>query len=162
MAGADAVKTGEVLQSVAGSMLSAHAAEDGASAASPPRAQVGGEAKVDDATIADEKSTLHPLLERRAEKKVLFVVMTADRGLCGAFNTNINKAAEREWRARRDEPDTKVEIGQRIEACQAVQQVPRSPGRDPRARAGRDRRVGRRTVRCAAVACSPSRRVHLR
>jgi F-type H+-transporting ATPase subunit gamma len=31
---------------------------------------------------------------------VLLLVLTSDRGLCGAFNTNINKRAEREWRAR--------------------------------------------------------------
>jgi F-type H+-transporting ATPase subunit gamma len=43
---------------------------------------------------------LHPLLARRPEKNVLFIVLSADRGLCGAFNTNINKTAEREWRAR--------------------------------------------------------------
>ena len=29
------------------------------------------------------------------------MVMTADRGLCGAFNTNINKMAEREWQAKK-------------------------------------------------------------
>ena len=31
----------------------------------------------------------HPLLLRRPEEKVLVVVMTADKGLCGSFNTNI-------------------------------------------------------------------------
>jgi F-type H+-transporting ATPase subunit gamma len=36
---------------------------------------------------------------------VLLVVLSADRGLCGAFNTNINKAAEREWRARGEGAD---------------------------------------------------------
>jgi F-type H+-transporting ATPase subunit gamma len=41
----------------------------------------------------------HPLLARRAEKSVLLVVITSDRGLCGAFNTNINRFAERKWRA---------------------------------------------------------------
>ena len=40
---------------------------------------------------------LHPLLARRAgEEASLFVVLSGDRGLCGAFNTNINKAAERD------------------------------------------------------------------
>src|SRR5262252_4916445 len=29
---------------------------------------------------------LHPLLQRRAEKNVLFIVMSGDRGLSGAFN----------------------------------------------------------------------------
>jgi F-type H+-transporting ATPase subunit gamma len=31
----------------------------------------------------------HPLLARRPETRVVLVVMTADRGLCGSFNTNI-------------------------------------------------------------------------
>jgi F-type H+-transporting ATPase subunit gamma len=42
----------------------------------------------------------HPLLVQRPEQRILLVVLTSDRGLCGAFNTNINKRAEREWRAR--------------------------------------------------------------
>src|SRR5688572_28358557 len=42
----------------------------------------------------------HPLLERRAEKNVLFIVITSDRGLCGAFNSSILRAAERLWRER--------------------------------------------------------------
>jgi F-type H+-transporting ATPase subunit gamma len=35
----------------------------------------------------------HPLLEVRPEEKLLLVVVTADRGLCGAFNSNILRAA---------------------------------------------------------------------
>ncbi len=31
----------------------------------------------------------HPLLSRRPEERVLVVVITADKGLCGSFNTNI-------------------------------------------------------------------------
>jgi F-type H+-transporting ATPase subunit gamma len=31
----------------------------------------------------------HPLLLRRPEEKILVVVITADKGLCGSFNTNI-------------------------------------------------------------------------
>jgi F-type H+-transporting ATPase subunit gamma len=42
----------------------------------------------------------HPLLVLRPERRILLVVLTSDRGLCGAFNTNINKRAEREWRSR--------------------------------------------------------------
>ena len=72
-----AVKTGDILASVAASMTAASA---------DPEAQ--GE--------------LHPLLVRRPEKKVLFVVLSGDRGLCGAFNTNINKTAEREWKTKRE------------------------------------------------------------
>lgn len=36
---------------------------------------------------------MHPLLENREGKKTLLLVVTADRGLCGAFNTNIVKKA---------------------------------------------------------------------
>src|SRR6185369_6822416 len=35
----------------------------------------------------------HPLLEVRPEEKILIIVVTADRGLCGAFNSNILRAA---------------------------------------------------------------------
>jgi F-type H+-transporting ATPase subunit gamma len=35
----------------------------------------------------------HPLLERREEKKILGVVLTSDKGLCGAFNANLLAAA---------------------------------------------------------------------
>ena len=35
----------------------------------------------------------HPLLEVRPEERLLFTVVTADRGLCGAFNANILRAA---------------------------------------------------------------------
>jgi len=35
----------------------------------------------------------HPLLERRPETTVLLIVVTGDKGLAGAFNTNILKAA---------------------------------------------------------------------
>jgi F-type H+-transporting ATPase subunit gamma len=40
----------------------------------------------------------HPLLALREDKRVLYVVVTSDRGLCAAFNSNINKAAELAWR----------------------------------------------------------------
>jgi F-type H+-transporting ATPase subunit gamma len=54
------------------------------------------------ATAADgeEQSGNHPLLTRRPEKSVLFLVISSDRGLCGAFNSSILRAAERAWRER--------------------------------------------------------------
>ena len=42
----------------------------------------------------------HPLLARRPEKQVLLLVITSDRGLCGAFNANINKTAEAFWKSK--------------------------------------------------------------
>src|SRR5438093_7209949 len=37
----------------------------------------------------------HPLLAQRPEKNVFLIVVTGDKGLAGAFNTNILKAATR-------------------------------------------------------------------
>ena len=36
----------------------------------------------------------HPLLDERGDQRYLVVVVTADKGLCGAFNTNLIKAAQ--------------------------------------------------------------------
>jgi F-type H+-transporting ATPase subunit gamma len=86
-----AVKTHEVLSSVAAPAGPAPAmVDDGAQPAATEVATEGGWVEV----------PLHPLLVDRPEKRVLILVLTSDRGLCGAFNTNINKRAEREWRER--------------------------------------------------------------
>lgn len=37
----------------------------------------------------------HPLLERRDGKRVALVVITSDRGLCGGFNSNLCRTAQR-------------------------------------------------------------------
>jgi F-type H+-transporting ATPase subunit gamma len=42
---------------------------------------------------ADLAAETHPLLAVRPRKNVEVLVITSDRGLCGAFNTNIQKAA---------------------------------------------------------------------
>jgi F-type H+-transporting ATPase subunit gamma len=42
-----------------------------------------------------EETDSHPLLSERGKGKALVVLITGDRGLCGGFNTNIAKAAER-------------------------------------------------------------------
>ncbi|MBI4169044.1 MAG: ATP synthase F1 subunit gamma [Acidobacteria bacterium] len=44
----------------------------------------------------------HPLLARGPEEKVLLVVMTADKGLCGSFNTNILNQAKSVLERMRD------------------------------------------------------------
>ena len=46
----------------------------------------------------DAKHASHPLLANRGEKRVLYVLVSSDRGLCGAFNTNVCRAAERAYR----------------------------------------------------------------
>ena len=60
-------------------------------------AAVAGQGGDEEAIASDDQ---HPLLARRAEKTVLLLVITSDRGLCGAFNTNILRAATRIWRER--------------------------------------------------------------
>lgn len=55
-----------------------------------------GNAEADESGVESE----HPLLARRPVKSVLLLVITSDRGQCGAFNTNILRAAERERRER--------------------------------------------------------------
>lgn len=48
------------------------------------------------ADIAVTHRVTHPLLSTNTEpKKVLMVVVTSDRGLCGGFNNNINRFAHR-------------------------------------------------------------------
>jgi F-type H+-transporting ATPase subunit gamma len=37
--------------------------------------------------------TIHPLLKEREVKNVLLIVVSGDRGMCGAFNSNVMKAA---------------------------------------------------------------------
>lgn len=45
----------------------------------------------------------HPLLEVREGKKLLLLVVTSDRGLCGGFNANLCKAADRFIREKKAE-----------------------------------------------------------
>lgn len=42
--------------------------------------------------VSDDFS--HPLLDARGDERYLLVLITADKGLCGAFNTNLNKAGQ--------------------------------------------------------------------
>ena len=49
------------------------------------------------ARVLGEKLGDRPLLQRGAGKKVAVLVVSSDRGLCGAYNSNLFKALE-EWR----------------------------------------------------------------
>ena len=54
------------------------------------------------ADISLTQKISHPLMEpKQNPRKILLVVLTSDRGLCGAFNTNINKFAETFYRENR-------------------------------------------------------------
>jgi F-type H+-transporting ATPase subunit gamma len=49
----------------------------------------------------------HPLLDLRGDQRYLLVLITADKGLCGAFNTNLTKAAQA---FIRENPDKTIEL----------------------------------------------------
>src|SRR5579871_2412456 len=49
------------------------------------------------------ENVTHPLLEVRPENRILLVVITSDRGLCGAFNSNVLRAAQNFVRDHRSE-----------------------------------------------------------
>lgn len=49
----------------------------------------------------------HPLLDARGDERYLLVLVTADKGLCGAFNTNLIKAAQT---FIRDNPGKEIDI----------------------------------------------------
>lgn len=49
------------------------------------------------AARAGSDEELHPLLARREPKRVMLLVLTSDRGLAGAFNSGISKAAYRQY-----------------------------------------------------------------
>ncbi|MDY0383270.1 MAG: ATP synthase F1 subunit gamma [Geobacter sp.] len=61
--------------------------------AARPYAQKMGE--VLQSLAGNLEGDLHPLLEKRDAKKLLLIVVTSDRGLCGGFNSNLCKAGER-------------------------------------------------------------------
>jgi F-type H+-transporting ATPase subunit gamma len=55
----------------------------------------------------------HPLLARRPERKILLVVVTADRGLCGAFNANVLRTAQNYIRERGEDKVSLVTVGRK-------------------------------------------------
>ncbi|MGZ3774625.1 MAG: ATP synthase F1 subunit gamma [Pseudobdellovibrionaceae bacterium] len=62
------------------------------------------------ADIAVTKKVTHPLMEAKEQvKSVLLVVISSDRGLCGAFNSNINKFTEAYLNENKDKYE-KVDI----------------------------------------------------
>jgi len=48
-----------------------------------------------------ERKAAHSLLEEREVHRTLYVALTADRGLCGGFNSNINRMTARALEAER-------------------------------------------------------------
>jgi F-type H+-transporting ATPase subunit gamma len=55
----------------------------------------------------------HPLLDYRGDQRYLLVLITADKGLCGAFNTNLTKAAQAFIRENADKTIEIMAIGRK-------------------------------------------------
>jgi F-type H+-transporting ATPase subunit gamma len=73
-----------------------------------------------------ERGAAHPLLAARPIKRELLLVMTADRGLCGGFNTNVNRAAQN-WIHQRRREGIEVEviaIGKKAAASLRAAKIP--------------------------------------
>jgi F-type H+-transporting ATPase subunit gamma len=57
---------------------------------------------------ARAEETAHPLLEQREGERILLVLVTADKGLCGGFNANILRTAVR-FLEERDDKEIQLE-----------------------------------------------------
>ncbi|MGH9452809.1 MAG: ATP synthase F1 subunit gamma [Terriglobia bacterium] len=55
----------------------------------------------------------HPLLAERPVRRVLLVLVTADRGLCGAFNANLIRAAQKYYQENRAQEILLIAAGRR-------------------------------------------------
>lgn len=55
----------------------------------------------------------HPLLEQRGDQHYVLALVTADKGLCGPFNTNLIKAAQQFIRQHKDKHVEIVAVGRK-------------------------------------------------
>ncbi len=60
-----------------------------------------------------DEEVVHPLLAMRPEAKVLAIVIAADRGLCGAFNTNVLRRTAEFLRVNAEKKIELVAVGKR-------------------------------------------------
>ena len=70
-------------------------------------------ANVASAAAGDEQAGQNPLLAHRPEQRILLVLVTSDKGLAGAFNSNLIKAAQRFQMERPDATVTLELIGRK-------------------------------------------------
>ena len=61
--------------------------------------------------VADEFS--HPLLDARGDEKYLVVLISADKGLAGAFNANVIKATQAFMKQNSDKPTEMIPVGRK-------------------------------------------------
>ncbi len=64
-------------------------------------------------TIARIESPQHPLLAKRPEERILVLVLAGERGLAGAFNTNILKEAIKFFRSKQGKKIVVIPVGKK-------------------------------------------------
>ena len=64
-------------------------------------------------TISRISEPRHPLLARRPEERVLALVLSGERGLAGAFNTNILRKAHEFFRANKERNLSVIPVGKK-------------------------------------------------
>jgi F-type H+-transporting ATPase subunit gamma len=64
-------------------------------------------------TMARIESPQHPLLARRPEERILVLVLAGERGLAGAFNTNILKEAIKLFRSKQGKKIVVIPVGKK-------------------------------------------------
>src|SRR5271169_2531849 len=70
-------------------------------------------ARVLRSTMARIESPQHPLLASRPEERILVIVLAGERGLAGAFNTNILKKAQEFIRSKRGKKIVVLPVGKK-------------------------------------------------
>jgi F-type H+-transporting ATPase subunit gamma len=70
-------------------------------------------ARVLRSTMSRIEEPQHPLLARRPEERVLGIVLTGERGLAGAFNTNILRKANEFFRANKGKKISAIPVGKK-------------------------------------------------
>ena len=69
--------------------------------------------KVLRSAMTREQGVTHPLLAVRPEKRILLVVVSGDRGLCGAFNSNVLRRTSEFLNAKQGKEILLVAVGKR-------------------------------------------------
>jgi F-type H+-transporting ATPase subunit gamma len=85
-------------------------AQEAALAARPYAVEL---ARVLRSTMARIESPEHPLLAVRPENNILVIVLTGERGLAGAFNSNVLRKAHEFFRSRQGKKITTIPVGKK-------------------------------------------------
>ena len=85
-------------------------AQEAALAARPYAAEL---ARVLRSTMARIESPEHPLLAKRPENSILAIILTGERGLAGAFNSNVLRKAHEFFRSHPGKKITTIPVGKK-------------------------------------------------